>query len=55
VQNPKPITVLQPVPGQNAKLLFTVYAYSIEAARALAAAKVAGEIIVVGPVDGARR
>jgi hypothetical protein len=54
----KPFTVYQPVPGQTSpKLLFTVFAYSIEAARAIVAAKVAGETIVVGPVarNGANR
>ena len=37
------------------KPLFTVHAYSIEQARAIVAARVAGETIVVGPVarDGA--
>src|SRR5258705_181611 len=42
MRNPKPFTVYQPVPGQSPKPLFTVHAYSIEAARALVAAKVAG-------------
>jgi hypothetical protein len=52
----KPFTVYQPVPGQNPKPLFTVHAYSLEQARALVTAKVAGETIVVGPVkDGAGR
>jgi hypothetical protein len=53
----KPFTVYQPVPGQNPRPLFTVHAYSLEQARALVAAKVAGETIVVGPVslDGASR
>jgi hypothetical protein len=57
VQNPKPFTVFQPIPGQNPKPLFTVHAYSLAQARAIVAAKVAGETIVVGPVshDGARR
>jgi hypothetical protein len=57
VQNPKPFTVYQPTPGQNPKPLFTVYAYSLEAARALVSAKVAGETIILGPVslDGASR
>jgi len=32
---------------QNAKPIFTVYAYSAEQARALVAAKVAGETIIV--------
>ncbi|UGY28159.1 hypothetical protein HU675_0016140 [Bradyrhizobium septentrionale] len=39
---PQPFTVFQ-----NGKPLFTVHAYSIEQARALVAAKVAGETIVV--------
>jgi hypothetical protein len=43
----KPCSVLQSVPGQNPKPLFTVHAYSLEQARAIAAAKVAGETIVV--------
>jgi hypothetical protein len=47
----KPFTVIQ-----NGKPLFTVHAYLREQARALVAAKVAGETIVVGPVkDGASR
>jgi hypothetical protein len=54
VQNPKPFTVFQSIPGQNPKPLFTVHAYSAEQARALVAAKVAGETIVVA-LDGARR
>jgi hypothetical protein len=51
VQTPKPFTVYQ-----DAKPILTVYAYSIEQARALVAAKVAGETIV-RPVsrDGASR
>ncbi len=51
----KPYTVFQPIPGQNPKPLFTIHAYSLAQARALVAAKVAGETIVVGPVslDGA--
>jgi hypothetical protein len=56
VRNPKPFTVFQPIPGQTfPKPLFVIHAYSLEKARALVAAKVAGEIIVVGPVslDGA--
>ena len=46
----KPFTVIQ-----NGKPLFTVHAYSLEHARALVAAEVAGETIVVGHVslDGA--
>ena len=47
MQNPKPFTVFQPIPGQNPKPLFTVHAYSPEQARAFVAAKVAGETIVV--------
>jgi hypothetical protein len=57
VQNPKPFTVFQPPPGQTfPKPLFVIYAYSIEQARALVAAKVAGVTIVL-PVsrDGASR
>ena len=46
MRNPKPFAVFQPVPGQNRKPLFTVHAYSLEQARALVAAKVAGETIV---------
>jgi hypothetical protein len=58
MRNPQPFTVYQSTPGQNAKPIFTVHAYSIEQARAIVAAKVAGEtIIIVGPVarDGASR
>jgi hypothetical protein len=52
VRNPKPFVVIQ-----NAKPIFTVYARSIEQARAIVAARIAGETIVVGPVsmDGASR
>jgi hypothetical protein len=39
----KPFVVIQ-----NGKPIFTVYAYSAEQARALIAARVAGEVIVVG-------
>jgi hypothetical protein len=56
VQNPKPFTVFQPIPGQNfPKPIFVIHAYSLEQARALVAAKVARETIVGGPVslDGA--
>ncbi|WP_156042184.1 hypothetical protein [Bradyrhizobium sp. URHD0069] len=56
MRNPKPFTVFQQVPGQNVpKPLFIIHAYSLEQARALVAAKVAGVTIVVGPVslDGA--
>jgi hypothetical protein len=42
----KPSANFQPIPGQNPKQLFTVHAYSLEQARALVAAKVAGETIV---------
>ncbi|MBR0870049.1 hypothetical protein JQ633_06750 [Bradyrhizobium tropiciagri] len=55
MQTPKPFTVYQPVPGQTAKPLFTVHAYTIEQARAVAAAKVAGETIVVAAPEGATR
>ena len=56
MRNPKPFTVFQSIPGQNfPRFLFTIHARSIEQARALVAAKVAGKTIVVGPVslDGA--
>lgn len=50
----KPYTVLQPIPGQNPKQLFTLHAYSLEQARTLVAAKVAGETIVLPiSLDGA--
>ena len=54
MRNPKPFTVFQPIPGHSPKPLFIVHAYSLEQARALVAAKVAGETIVL-PVslDGA--
>lgn len=51
---PKPFTVLQPIPGQQPKPLFTVFAYSLEQARALVAAKIAGETIVIAQ-DGVAR
>jgi hypothetical protein len=54
---PQPFTVYQPIPGETfPKPLFTIHAYSIEQARAIVAAKVAGETIVL-PVslDGASR
>jgi hypothetical protein len=54
VQHRKPFTVFQQQPGQNPQPLFTAYAYSLEQARALIAAKVAGEVIVVA-LDGAAR
>ena len=54
MRNPKPFTVYQPVPGQNPRPLFTVHAYSLEQAKALVAAKVAGKVIVVAVTrDGA--
>ena len=56
MQNPKPFAVFQPVPSQGPKPLFVIHAYSLEQARTLVAAKVAGETIVF-PVtrDGASR
>ena len=54
MRHPKPFTVDQPVPGQNPRPLFTVHAYSLEQAKALVAAKVAGKVIVVAVTrDGA--
>jgi hypothetical protein len=57
MRSPKPFTVFQAVPGQNPKALFTVHAYSIEQARAIVAAKIAGETIIVSAasVVGASR
>lgn len=53
MRNPKPFTVFQPIPGANfPKPLFVIHAYSLEQARALVAAKIAGETIVVA-LDGA--
>jgi hypothetical protein len=51
MRDPRPFVVIQ-----NAKPIFTVYARSIEQARAIVAARIAGETIVL-PVsfDGARR
>ncbi len=47
----KPFVVIQ-----NGRPIFTLFAYSAEAARALVAAKVAGETIVVAASrDGASR
>ena len=43
MRNPKPFVVIQ-----NGKLIFTVYAYSLDQAQAIVAATVAGETIVVG-------
>ena len=53
MRDPKPFTS----PARPAKPLFTVHAYSLEQARAIVAAKVAGETIVIGPVarDGGSR
>jgi len=42
MRNPQPFVVIQ-----NAKPLFTVYAYSLEQAAGIVAAKVAGETIVL--------
>jgi hypothetical protein len=40
------------IPGQNfPQPIFGIHTYSLEQARALVAAKVAGETIVVGPVS----
>ena len=47
MRHPKPFTVLQPIPGQNAKPLFVIHAYSLEHAKAQVAATVPGETIVV--------
>ena len=48
MRNPKLFTVFQPVPGQTfAKPLFVIHAYSLAQARAIVAAKVAGEVIVI--------
>ena len=57
MQYPKPFTVYQPIPGQSVKPLFTVHAYSLEQARAIVAATIPGETLIVGPVgrDGASR
>jgi|GEM_PF-4294030 hypothetical protein len=57
MQNPKPFTVYQPIPGQSAKPLFVIHAYSLEQARALVAATIAGETIIISPVarSGASR
>jgi hypothetical protein len=52
----QPFVVYQPPPGQNPKPLFIVHAYSLELARAIVAAKVAGETIVVAVTrDGVAR
>ncbi len=53
----QPFIVYQTIPGQHfPKPVFTVYARSLEAAREIVAAMIAGKIIVL-PVsrDGARR
>lgn len=49
MRNPQPFTVIQ-----NGRPIFTVYAYSLEQARAVVAAKIAGETVVVA-LDGARQ
>jgi hypothetical protein len=57
MRTPQPFTIYQSTPGQTFPTpLFTVHAYSLEQAREIAAAKVAGETIVL-PVspDGAGR
>ena len=61
----KPYTVFQPILGQSIpRFLFVIHARSLEQARALVAAKVAGEVIVVAvtlnsgvspPFNGAAR
>jgi hypothetical protein len=43
----QPFTVFQPTPGQQPQPLFVIHAYSLEAARVIAAAMIAGEIVVV--------
>jgi hypothetical protein len=50
MRNPQPFVVIQ-----NAKPLFTVYAYSLVQARELVAAKVPGETIVLPVSSGASR
>jgi hypothetical protein len=52
MRDPRPFVVIQ-----NRTFLFVIHAYSLEQARALVAAKVAGETIVVVPtsLDGASR
>jgi len=47
MRTPKPYSVFRPIPGQNPKPLFTIHAYSLEQARALVAARIACEVIVV--------
>jgi hypothetical protein len=49
MRDPRPFVVIQ-----NGTFLFVIHAYSLEQARALVAAKVAGETIVVAR-DGASR
>jgi hypothetical protein len=51
MQLPQPFAVYQRIPGQSAKPLFVIHAYSLEQARAQVAAMVAGEAIVVGSVS----
>jgi hypothetical protein len=56
VPTPKPFTVFRLIPGQNPEPLFVIHAYSADAARALAASKVAGTIVVrPTPRDGGSR
>ena len=57
MRDPKPFMLFGRSPARPAKPLFTVHAYSLEQARAIVAAKVAGETIVIGPVarDGGSR
>ena len=58
MRNPKPFMLFRPSPARPAKPLFTVHACSLEQARAIVAAKVAGETIVIAPlshVDGGSR
>jgi len=56
VQTTKPFTVFQQTPGRSdPQPLFVIHAYSIEQARALVAAKIAGETIVVEGSRGASR
>jgi hypothetical protein len=47
MQLPQPFAVYQTIPGQSAKPLFTIRAYSLEQARAIAAAMIAGDTIVL--------
>jgi hypothetical protein len=52
MRNPQPFTVYQSTPGQNfPTFLFVVHARSLAQAKAIVAAKVAGETIIGGPVS----